>query len=73
VHESLGGVEGLLLATAHTCTVGDLKSDVTLLTPGGTPGVLDEPEVGTVLGTPTGDHDSVVKTSSTLGGIVKNT
>ena len=73
VHESLSGVKGLLLTTAHTLTTVDLESDITLLTPGGTPRVLDEPEIDTVLGTPTGNHNSVVETSSTLLGIVKNT
>lgn len=73
VHESLSGVKGLLLTTAHTLTTVDLESDITLLTPGGTPRVLDEPEIDTVLSTPTGNHNGVVETSSTLLGIVKNT
>lgn len=60
----MGGVKRGHLASAHTLTVLDSKSDVTRLTPAGTPRVLDEIEFSTVLLTPTDNDDGVVKASS---------
>jgi len=56
------------LDTADTDTVGDTDSDVTLLTPLGSPGVLDDVVVLTVLGTVTDGEDGVIHLSSALGG-----
>jgi len=67
-HISDNGVERLLLDTAGTSggVLGQL--DVTLVTPGGGPRVLDEPVVLTVLGTGTNSEDSVVKLGTATGG-----
>ena len=69
----MGRVKGGHLASAHTLTVDDLESDVTRLTPAFTPRVLDEPEFGTVLLTPTDNKDGVVKAGSAGCCIGKDT
>jgi len=73
VHEGLSGVERSHLATAHTSSTSDSESDVTRLTPAGTPGVLNEVELGTVLLTPTDNDDGVVKGSTARAGVGEDT
>merc|ERR1712010_71079 len=70
---SVGGDgEWLHLDTADTLAVDDGELDVALVTPGGVPGVLHRPVVGTVLSAPTSDEHGVVQASAT-GGAVKDT
>lgn len=69
----MGGVKRGHLASAHTLTVLDSKSDVTRLTPAGTPRVLDKIELSTVLLTPTDNDDGVVKAGSAGCGIGEDT
>ena len=56
------------LDTADTIGVIHAELDVTLVPPGGVPGVLDEPVVDTILSTVTDDKDGVVEVGSALGG-----
>ena len=56
----------VVLNTAHV--VATLNTDVTLLTPAGTPRVADDVVVNTVLGTITDSEDTVVELSTALGG-----
>jgi len=56
----------VVLNTAHV--VATLDTDVTLLTPAGTPRVADDVVVNTVLGTITDSEDTVVELSTALGG-----
>jgi len=73
VHESLSGIERSHLATAHTFSAGDGESNVTTLTPVGTPGVLNEVELGTVLLTPTDNDDGVIKGGAARASVVEDT
>ena len=56
-----GEVDILVDAADTLAAVGHADLDVALVTPGGVPGVLDEPVVGTVLGTVADCEDSMVK------------
>jgi len=67
------GVEGLHLDTADTVTFGDGESDVSLVSPGGVPGVLDSPVLGSVLGAPSDNKDGVVEVGTALGSVVEDT
>jgi len=66
-----GGVEGTGLDTADTLTVLDGELDVTLVTPDGGPGVLDEPvvEAGVGIGTVADGEDGVVNLGTAIGGV----
>jgi len=60
-----GGVERAHLDTADTGTISvSGESDVARLSPGGSPGVLDNVEILTVLGTVADSEDSVVESGS---------
>jgi len=61
--------ERLHLDTADALAVNDGKLDVALVSPGGVPGVLDEPVVLAVLGAPSDGEDGVVEVGSALGGV----
>lgn len=69
----MSGIERGHLATAHTSSVDDLESNVTILTPAATPGVLNEVELGTVLLTPTDNDDGVVKGGTARVGVGEDT
>ena len=72
-HSVGGGVLGVELDTADTGVVtGDGELDVASVTPGGVPGVLDEPVVLTVLGAVSSNKDGVIKGLS-AGGVVQDT
>ena len=68
------GVDGLWLHldTADTVAINDSELDVTLVTPGGVPGVLDEPVVLAGLSAPSDGKDGVVE-AGTARGAVENT
>ncbi len=73
---SVGGDgERLGLDTADTLAIDDSESDVTLLTPGGVPGVLDLPvvEAGGLVVAPAGDEHGVVGSGTALGGVKDTT
>ena len=53
--------EGLHLDTADTVAVNDSELDVSLVSPGGVPGVLDEPVVLAGLGAPSDGKDGVIE------------
>lgn len=56
--------------TANTCTwSGSLDSDVTLFSPWGTPGVLNNPIVNTSFSSITNESNSVIKASAACCGI----
>jgi len=56
------------LDTANTSAGGDTDSDVTVLTPRSSPGVLDSEELSAVIGTISYNEDTVVERGSALGG-----
>ena len=60
-----GGLDGLLLDTADTGTGLNSDLDVSGISPGGAPRVLDEVVRGTVLGSVSDGEDTVVELSST--------
>ena len=64
------GVDGLWLHldTADTVSGGSSELDVALVTPGGVPGVLDEPVVLATLGAVADGKDGVVEVGSALVG-----
>ena len=64
-----GNSEGLHLDTADTVSVNDSELDVALVTPGGVPGVLDEPVVLTGLSAPADGEDGVVKRGTAFGAV----
>jgi len=67
-HSVGGGGKRLHLDTADTLTIDDGELDVALVTPGGVPGVLDEPVVLTVLSAVADGEDGVIEAGATLGG-----
>mmetsp|Transcript_6621 Transcript_6621/g.9000 ORF Transcript_6621/g.9000 Transcript_6621/m.9000 type:complete len:322 (+) Transcript_6621:157-1122(+) len=64
-----GGVGGAHLDTADAVTFDDSELDVALVTPGGVPGVLDEPVVLAVLGAVADGEDGVIELGAALGGV----
>mmetsp|Transcript_26780 Transcript_26780/g.31451 ORF Transcript_26780/g.31451 Transcript_26780/m.31451 type:complete len:265 (-) Transcript_26780:212-1006(-) len=63
-----GGLRGLHLDTTHASTVDDSKADVSILTPGGTPGVLDLVVGGTVgVRAVAHSEDAVVELGTAIG------
>ena len=69
---SVGGDgKGLHLDTADTFTIDDGELDEASITPGGVPGVLDEPVVlaGGGIVSPSHSEDGVVKAGSALRGV----
>ena len=58
------GEEGVHLDTADTVTLDHAELDVSLVSPGGSPRVLDEPVVATVLGTVADGEDGVIEVGS---------
>ena len=63
-----GGGLWVNLDTANTIGVIHAELDVTLVTPGGVPGVLDEPVVLSILGTIADSEDGVIEGGSAFGG-----
>ena len=63
---SLGGAH---LDSADTVTVDDGELDVALVSPGGVPGVLDEPVVLTGLSAVADSEDGVIERGAALGGV----
>jgi hypothetical protein len=63
---SLGGAH---LDTADTVSIDDGELDVALVTPGGVPGVLDEPVVLTGLSAVADSEDGVIEGGTALGGV----
>jgi len=70
---SRSGLGGGYLDTAGTLTVDDLKFDVTLVTPGGAPRVLNLVEGGSVLNTVTDGEDTVIKLGAAASGSLEDT
>ena len=60
-HNLVGGVGGRVEETASVLTLATGKTDVARLTPGGAPGVLDEPVVLARVRSVTGGEDTVVE------------
>ena len=63
------GTKRIQLDAADTGTVDDGELDVALVTPGGVPGVLDEPVVLTVLSAVADGEDGVVEAGAATGGV----
>ena len=63
-----GGGLWVNLDTADTIGVIHAELDVTLVTPGGVPGVLDEPVVLSILGTIADSEDGVIEVGSASRG-----
>jgi len=66
------GEEGVHLDTADTVALDHAELDVSLVSPGGSPRVLDEPVVATVLGTVADGKDGVIEVES-AGYVVQDT
>ena len=66
-----GGVDGGHLDAADTLTLNTSDLNVALITPGGVPGVLDEPVVqaGGLISAITNEKDAVVKVGSAFCGV----
>ena len=61
--------ERLHLDTTDSFSIDDGELDVALITPGGVPGVLDEPVVLTGLGAPSDGKDGVIEGGSACGAV----
>ena len=61
------GEEGVHLDTADTVTLDHGELDIALVSPGVSPGVLDEPVVLAGLGTEADGEDGVVEVGSAVG------
>ena len=64
---------GLHLDTADTIAIDDSELDVALVTPGGVPGVLNEPVFLAVLSAPADGEDGVVKSGAAVGAVEDTT